>query len=252
MFAEKKNLKKLKSEFKKKGFVKIKNAINEKIINKILEEINSAEKTDIYYDKKNQIRRIERIYNKGLFLKKVNFVFISILRKILNKDFLIFKDKFNAKPPGGEGFYAHYDGVFKFLDKNRITKNGWYNYGSYFINVLLALDKTDKKNGGLEIAKADKGNFKNLYKNTTKDGTPNILPNVEKRKKFTLIELEKGDLVIFSNTCAHRSKKNSSKLHRRSLYYTYSLKKNGSKYKSYFFDKKMSKNENSKSLSGEI
>ena len=40
-----------------------------------------------------------------------------------------------------------------------------------------------------------------------------------------------GDIVIFSNTCPHRSKKNNSEKNRRVLYYTYT-----------FIDKEKSKN----------
>ena len=50
-------------------------------------------------------------------------------------------------------------------------------------------------------------------------------------------------MVIFSNTCPHRSKKNDSDKSRRIIYYTYSLEKNGSKYDKYFEDKENSKNE---------
>ena len=49
-------------------------------------------------------------------------------------------------------------------------------------------------------------------------------------------------MVVFSNTCPHRSKKNNSNESRRILYYTYSLSKNGSKYDKYFEDKEKSKN----------
>ena len=49
-------------------------------------------------------------------------------------------------------------------------------------------------------------------------------------------------MVVFSNTCPHRSKTNYSKSSRRILYYTYSLAQNGSKYDIYFEDKHKSKN----------
>ena len=49
-------------------------------------------------------------------------------------------------------------------------------------------------------------------------------------------------MVIFSNTCPHRSKKNDTDKSRRIIYYTYSLAKNGSKYTKYFQDKEDSKN----------
>ena len=246
------NIKNFKQQYDQNGYFIVKNAVKKKVVFNILKEIKSSRNTEIYFDRKNTIRSIEKIYNKGLNLKKINNFFLSFLNKIFGKKFFIFKDKFNAKPPGGEGFYAHYDGVFKFRDKNNKVKNGWYNYGKVFINVLLALDDSNKKNGTIELAKYDKSNFSDLLENTKKDGTPNILKSVERSKKFKPIELEKGDIVIFSNTCAHRSKKNKSNINRRSLYYTYSLKKYGFNYNKYFLDKKNSKNLKSKSLSGDV
>ena len=66
---------------------------------------------------------------------------------------------------------------------------------------------------------------------------------IESETSFNLINLDIGDMVIFSNTCPHRSKKNDSDKSRRIIYYTYSLEKNGSKYNEYFDDKEKSKNE---------
>ena len=52
-----------------------------------------------YYDKKNKIRRIEKVYNKGYHLKHSNDKIILFLKEIFKKKFTIFKDKYNAKPP---------------------------------------------------------------------------------------------------------------------------------------------------------
>ena len=49
-------------------------------------------------------------------------------------------------------------------------------------------------------------------------------------------------MVVSSNKCPHRSKKNNPNQNRRILYYTYTLSKNGSKYDQYFHDKEKSKN----------
>jgi len=242
----------LNNEFKEKGYFILQNAVSKNILRKIINEIEVAKNVDVYLDQKKNVRRVERIFNKGSKLRDINNKFIKILKNIFKTEYLIFKDKYNAKPPGGEGFYAHYDGVFKFKDKNGNIKKGWYEYGDKFINILLALDKSNKSNGALEISEADKGSFEKLLRNTKNNGTPDILKSYEKKKKFKLFKLNEGDLIIFSNTCAHRSKKNLSNFNRRSLYYTYSPKKNGSKYKIYFLDKKNSKNKNSKSLTGEI
>ena len=87
---------------------------------------------------------------------------------------------------------------------------------------------------------------------TSKNGTPDILPEIEKKLKFNPMNLNVGDVVIFNNTCPHRSKKNNSNSDRKSLYYTYTPLELGSKYDEYFNDKLKSKNTTSKSLSGDL
>lgn len=232
----------LKKNYTDKGYFILKNYLDQKFIDKLISEINSAEKTIKYTDNKGNLRRIEKVYDKGENLKNLNFKILKILKYIFKKNFVIFKDKFNAKPPGGEGFFAHFDGIFNFIDQNDNKRKGWYEYGDFFINVLIALDKCNKKNGSIELANAFKNDFEKLLEITKKNGTPAIKKEVEIDLNFKLINLNVGDIVFFSNTCPHRSKKNNSNSSRRILYYTYSLEKNGSKYELYFKDKKKSKN----------
>ena len=75
---------------------------------------------------------------------------------------------------------------------------------------------------------------------------------LKKKTKFEKIHLNSGDVVIFKNTCPHRSGKNTSQTNRRILYYTYLSEEFGDQYQNYFNDKKISKNKTSKSLIGEI
>ena len=89
-------------------------------------------------------------------------------------------------------------------------------------------------------------------KNTKNDGTPNLLKKIEKNLKFENVNLRAGDILIFKNTCPHRSRKNTSNTSRRILYYTYLSDKFGDQYQRYFKDKLKSKNKTSKSLSGQI
>lgn len=232
----------LKKQFLNNGFFVCRNFFSKEFVFQIIEEINKSKNTIKYYDKNNNLRRIEKLYDKGKQLNLLNTHTIEFLNKIFNENFSIFKDKFNAKPPSGDGFFAHYDGIFHFIDENDVSRRGWYEYGDFFINALIALDKSNEKNGTLELAKAHKGNFDALLKNTKMDGTPALKENIEKSTLFELIDLEVGDMIIFSNTCPHRSKKNYTDKQRRILYYTYSLSKYGSKYKKYFTDKEKSKN----------
>ncbi len=232
----------LRKIYLKNGYVVCKNIFSENYVNELIKEINNSEDTIKYFDNQNNLRRIEKLYNKGEYLSNLNSEILLLLKSIFEKDFLIFKDKFNAKPPGGDGFFAHYDGIFHFTDPDNNKKRGWYEYGDFFINVLVALDECNKENGSLELANAHKGNFNELLKNTKNDGTPAITKEMESNISFDLINLKIGDIVIFSNTCPHRSKKNTTTKNRRVLYYTYSLSENGSKYQEYFDDKEKSKN----------
>ena len=141
--------------------------------------------------------------------------------------------------------------VFFILLTRKIEKKTWYEYGNSFVNVLLSLDDSNEQNGTIEIAKSHKNNFDELIKNTKNNGTPDLLSVVEKNNIFEKIKLNAGDLVVFKNTCPHRSGKNASNSNRRILYYTYLSQDFGSQYENYFKDKKMSKNKSSKSLSGE-
>ena len=237
-----------KKKFDDEGYFVLKNFLQEDFISNLVEEINKSTNTVKYFDNSKNLRRIEKLYNKGQYLIKMNEKILSLLKNVFDKDFSIFKDKFNAKPPGGEGFFAHYDGVFEFINSNNEIKKGWYEYGDFFVSALVAIDKCNKENGALEIAKSHKGNFDQLYENTKKDGTPALSNDIESKTKFNLIDLEIGDMIIFSNRCPHRSKKNDSHNVRRIIYYTYSLSSNGSKYDQYFKDKENSKNK-SKALS---
>ena len=162
------NFNELKKKFDIDGYFICKNIISKNIIEELIDEINVATNTVKYFDNYNNIRRIEKLYDKGQQLKNTNQTILNLLKNVFQEDFLIFKDKFNAKPPGGEGFFAHYDGIFKFVDQNNNLKRGWYEYGDFFINVLIAIDKCDKTNGALELAKKHKGTFDQLLNNTKK------------------------------------------------------------------------------------
>ena len=237
-----------KQKFDNDGYFVFKNFINKDFVTQIIDEIENSKNTIKYFDNSNKLRRIEKLYDKGEYLINLNKNILNLLKNVFDEDFLIFKDKFNAKPPGGEGFFAHYDGIFQFTNSNNDKKNGWYEYGDFFLNGLLAIDNGDENNGSLELANFHKGNFYELYENTKKDGTPALSKEIEDKTSFDLIDLNVGDLIIFLNTCPHRSKKNNSKKDRRILYYTYTLSKNGSKYNEYFNDKRKSKGK-SKALS---
>lgn len=242
----------LNQKYNKDGFFIIKNFIDDSLLNNLFNEIISSDKTSKHFDRKGKIRRIEKIYDKGPSLIKINEIFKEKLKEIFGTDFHLFKDKYNAKPPNGEGFFAHYDGIFLWKDKDSNLHKGWHIYADEFVNVLVAIDNCTIENGALEISPINNGDFDTLYKNTKKDGTPDLSAEYEKKLKFYPIILNRGDAVFFSSKCPHRSKRNLSKGDRKTIYYTYNFAKDGDNYEKYFSDKEKSQNKTSKSLSGEI
>ena len=108
---EKENLYNL---YKQKGYFKIKNFFPKSFIDELNEEILNATNVKRYYDKNDKLRRIEKLYNKGKKLNSLNNRILKYIELLFKKNFVIFKDKFNAKPKGGDGFLPHYDGIFYF------------------------------------------------------------------------------------------------------------------------------------------
>ena len=237
--------------FDKKGFCVISDVFNKNEIDIINEEITKVKNADVYNDSNGNLRRVERLCDKGKFLKMANQRCLNILEKKFNKTFSLFKDKYNAKPPGGEGFFSHFDGIFMFKDSQDQQKKGWYEYSDFFINILIALDSCNLNNGTIQISKKIDLKFDELIKLTKQNGTPDLHEKFEKTILFEPIILNPGDIVLFLNTCPHKSSKNNSKADRRTLYFTYT-KGEISHYSDYFNDKLNSKNYTSKALSGDI
>jgi len=246
----------LKKQYETYGYVKISNAFSK---NQMLEIANCLENNnddDVvqYFDNENRPRRIEKIVNNdsiSLLNKKVE----NILEKIFSIKMVLFKDKYNVKPPQGEGFFAHYDSVFKWVNEHGDEKRGWYEYCEDFYNVLIAVDECNMENGTIEIANKDKNcflSYDELFNRTYQDSSGRLTSKVENMMQFNIINLNPGDIVIFSDKCPHRSKKNNSlSSHRRVLYFTYNKESDGNFYDKYFYDKSRSQESliNTKSLS---
>jgi ectoine hydroxylase-related dioxygenase (phytanoyl-CoA dioxygenase family) len=218
-------------------------------IERVLESICVNPRIDLYHDRSGLIRRAENFTFKYDFFISLNFKVVDLLSKVTGEEYILFKDKINFKPPGGEGFSPHYDGVFTFSDGIRV-RNGWYEYAEKFINVLITLDDFTIENGALEVAKVHSGSFEELLRNTKQNGSPELREEVASGCSFSVLSLERGSVVIFSNLTPHRSAANKSNKSRVSLYLTYNPKSYGDNYHKYFVDKKSSMNA-FKSLTGD-
>ena len=239
------------------GFIIIRNFFDTKKIKNIKKQILDLTKKKIknkffYYEKiekKSKLRRIENVFDFSKIVKKIIiskriFDTINMLEK---GNYILFKDKLNFKFAGGEGYMPHIDGHFLWKDRSNHKQYGWKKYSNNFVNFVIPLEKTDKSNGCLYIAR--KSDTEKIIKNLD----PNkytITKKLIKKIKFYPIELNQGDLCIFNWKCAHYSKKNYSKNSRMIFYLTFCQKnKNKNLKKFYYFDKDKSKgSESEKSL----
>jgi len=236
-------------EFSQTGYTIVKNTIGPGAIQSCLEEVATNKEAATYLDDQNRPRRIERILNSGKATKTIDSTAREILKDIFGEEFTVFKDKLNFKPPLGEGFRCHYDGIFIWRDSDGKERNGWHEYADDFVNVLIALEDSNAENGGLEISSRVNLEFDKLLSHTNNDGTPFLRSEIEATLDFSLPRLSKGDCIIFSHKCPHRSARNISDLGRAILYFTYNRRSHGDFYNQYFLDKQSSTSRTDKSLS---
>ena len=249
---------KLILNYKSSGWVIIKNFFNKREINKVKNQLlnkisKSKDNGHFYFEKignRKRLRRIERISDFSKTSKKIitSKKLLEIIYKIKKKKFDLFKDKLNFKYPGGKGYLPHIDGHFYWRDKNNKIQNGWKKYSNDFVNLVIPLERTDKRNGCLYLSK--KKNLKKLgqsFKKITNKmiiGTPNIKINDKKKFNYSAIELNVGDICIFDWKCAHFSKNNNSNRSRMIFYATYfQTNKKRNVRKNYYLDKISSLND---------
>ena len=79
---------------------------------------------------------MEKFYQNSEKIILLNKLILKKLKEVFGKNFTIFKDKCNSKPPG-ETIVAHYDSVYNWIDKNGKLRRGWHEYADEFITVLV-------------------------------------------------------------------------------------------------------------------
>ena len=223
-------------QFEQKGFLIKKNFFKKSFIQRISKEINSlkskdqTKKVDRYFGmsvrgaQKSILVRIENFYNKSKYLTKlINDPSINnILFKLFKNKPTLFKEKVNFKPAGCGPDKLHQD-----------SQAGWNKYTKNFVNVLLSVEKSTRKNGCLHIDIS--GN--NCTKIVKKKMEPLKIKEL-KNPKFKKLLLGEGDLVFFNSYVPHFSFSNNSKKSRSQIYLTYNNKKDGNFRSKYIKDKR--------------
>ena len=237
--------------YKNKGFVVLKNFFSKKKISIAKKNILKLSKTSqsklLFYEKnKKDLRRIENVVSFSVHAKKIlaDKKLARIISSILGRNTL-FKDKLNFKYPKAKGFEPHVDGHFFWKSKNSKIKKGWKVYSNHFVSVVIPLEKTNKKNGCLELAeiKDTQKNLGNSWEEITKKTlkfTPKVKKNYIKNFNFIPVELNVGDILLFDWKVCHRSKKNYSKTSRMIFYATYAKNKKGKNLKKNYYKDKIS------------
>ncbi len=164
--------------------------------------------------------------------------FQGFIKALTGDDFVLFKDKCNAKNPGGGAFEPHQD----VIAYNHLKPN-------FHVTVAIFLDDATLENGCLYFPENYRRDLEGYgYElQTTPNGQLPILPSydggsshgaiqqdVAGRIKWQPIEAKPGDVVIFDSYVPHYSEKNASDKSRRAMFYTFNAQHFGDFYDAYY------------------
>ncbi|KAJ2159495.1 hypothetical protein GGF46_002991 [Coemansia sp. RSA 552] len=148
---------------------------------------------------------------------------MGVLEQLTGEPYVLFKEKINAKLPGGQGFAPHQDApAFTHLGQAR------------HITVLFTVDGSYVENGCLEVVPGSHADGK-------------IVPHHDsgamvdewcKEQQWIPVECNSGDVLVFGSYLAHRSGQNTSSDSRANLYMTYNPLSEGDKREAYYADKR--------------
>jgi 2-aminoethylphosphonate dioxygenase len=124
----------------------------------------------------------------------------------------LFKDKLIYKPPHAAGYGLHQDYI------------SWKSFSESFVTVIVAIDRADAVNGAPEVF----AGYHELGCLSPKDGMYHELTGKQvDLSKGVVLDLEPGDIAIFSGFTPHRSAPNHSDQWRRLAYLSYNAFSDG-------------------------
>lgn len=149
---------------------------------------------------------------------------MNLLEQLTGQPYVLFKEKINAKLPGGQGFKPHQDApAFTHLGQNQ------------HLTVLFTVDGSYRENGCLEVVPGS-------------HATKTVIPHLEdgclvdewcENHEWMPVECDSGDVLVFDSYLAHRSGENKSQTSRANLYMTYNPLSEGDKREEYYADKRI-------------
>ncbi|KAF5586155.1 epoxidase subunit A [Fusarium subglutinans] len=147
---------------------------------------------------------------------------LGLLNDLAEEPMLLFKEKINYKLSGSGGFAPHIDAVAytHIKDVKHLT-------------ILLSVDPSNIRNGGLEVV--DGSHEMNVPINKA---TNCIESTWVDSQTWTPVELEAGELLVFTSYLAHRSGANKSSSDRKAIYATYNRACEGDLRQGYYEHRK--------------
>lgn len=179
----------------------------------------------VYWEKsrldpqKKIVSRIENIAAHHAGFRELTQVLKGPVGQLLGEPAALFKEKINFKFPGADGFKPHQD-----------SQAGWQKYASYFISVLVCIDRATEANGCLKVVPGF--HRKGLFR----EWEPLSQAEMD-CMTFLSCETEPGDLVFFDSYAPHGSEPNMSNTGRRLYYVTYNRLSEGDHLAQYYADK---------------
>ncbi|MCE9532583.1 MAG: phytanoyl-CoA dioxygenase family protein [Planctomycetes bacterium] len=136
----------------------------------------------------------------------------AVLHALYGEPASLFKDKLIYKPPGARGYGIHQDWI------------SWPGFPRSFLTVLVALDEADVSNGCTRV-------YSGMHRNGC------LAPENGEYHQFSPddmgiarridLELEPGDIAIFTGFTPHCSEANLSSQDRRQLFLSYNAQSDG-------------------------
>ena len=137
---------------------------------------------------------------------------LEIVAAVYGEPACLFKDKLIFKSPGTLGYDLHQDYI------------GWESFPASFVTVIVAIDRADAESGATEV-------FRGYHSGgclSPMDGQYHRLDaGAVDPARGVVLELDPGDIAIFSGYTPHRSGPNRSGHWRRLLYLSYNAHGDG-------------------------
>jgi ectoine hydroxylase-related dioxygenase (phytanoyl-CoA dioxygenase family) len=230
------NLERIKTDYDKKGYVKLPSLFSPQEIKEwqaeadrlwSLPEIGDPENIRVDWranihgervpERMDPVTDISPLFSRLSRDQRI----LSVVKRLLGEEPILFKDKLIIKPPDVDGYPLHQD--FAYIDFLGFE-------GSQQLATCIAIDPTVDAAGPIEFF--PDFHHRRLPSPDTRPGEldKSTLDSAEGE----VLNMEPGDIVIFSSLCPHRSDSNRSGSPRRLIFFTYNARSTGDLYATYY------------------